>query len=475
MSTQQEQFIVRLSIENVKQVRIMDVMPNRYLTKISGANGAGKTSVLDAIFYALAPRKTITPALLRQGEKKGFIRVETNTHIITRHLDAKGGTLEIEQKSNKMLVKAPDDWLQAITGELGFDPLRFMRLKPEEQFAVLKGLVKLEADLDDLQLRNENDTRTISDRKAEAKRLETLRDHTAVDKTLRAEPVDVEGLLSEARAMSAFNSNIEAQQREREREDREHRESSQLIESLQKEHDELSERLLQVARRIDETRGIHEKHEQLLAARKPLPELKDRAAIDEQISEASATNARINGNNANRAQQERLDTEVKNIKDELDKLEKAIRDRKLTIARTLEKAKFPVPGLSFETQEEGSAGRERKNPKKIVTYNGLPLSDASSAEQIRVSAAIGMAGKPEMRFLLIREGSLLDDTGWGILEEMAHEHGFQILSEVVDTTGKVGIFLQDGEVKAVNKPEDAAPRAAAKKASKSKTQGELIK
>ena len=68
----------------------------------------------------------------------------------------------------------------------------------------------------------------------------------------------------------------------------------------------------------------------------------------------------------------------------------------------------PSPGLSFETLTEGSGGRERKNPKKIITYNGVPLSEASTAEQIRVSTAIGMADKPELRFLLIRDGSLLD-------------------------------------------------------------------
>jgi hypothetical protein len=471
--TQQEQFIVRLSIENVKQVRVMDVMPNRYVTKISGANGAGKTSALDAVFHALAPRKTITPTLLRQGEKKGFIRVETNTHIITRHLDQKGGTLEIESKSNKMLIKAPDDWLQEITGELGFDPLRFMRLKPEEQFDVLKGLVKLEADLDDLQLRNETDSRTITDRKAEARRLETLRDHTVVDRNLPAEPINVDDLLSEARAISAFNTNIEAQRREREDETNVRNQLVRAIEERTKRINELRAELQRLEGANNSDSELLGKANATINAWKPLPEPKDRAAIDEQISASSATNARINSNNANREQQQRLDTEVKNIKDDLEKLEKNIRERKLTIARTLEKAKFPVPGLSFETQEEGSAGRERKNPKKIVTYNGLPLSDASSAEQIRVSTAIGMAGKPEMRFLLIREGSLLDDNGWSILEEMAHEHGFQILAEQVDTSGKVGIFLQNGEVKAVNQPEPEK-KTAAKKTTK-KEQGELIK
>lgn len=95
-----------------------------------------------------------------------------------------------------------------------------------------------------------------------------------------------------------------------------------------------------------------------------------------------------------------------------------------------------------------------------------------------MSTAIGMAGKPDLRFLLIREGSLLDDNGWAILEQMAHEHNFQILAEIVDKSGKVGIYMEDGEVKAVNAEPEKNPEAAPKKAArkgKNEKQGELIK
>lgn len=460
----QTQHIIRVTAENVKNVKVVDFMPNRYITKITGANGAGKTSVLDVIFYALLGRKTLPANLIRQGQKKGFIRVETNTHIITRKLDEKGGSLQIEVKASGTLMKAPDDWLEGIAGDLGFDPLKFMRLKPEEQFAVLKGLVELEADLDDLETRNENDAETITRKKAEAKRLEAARDHITVDKTLPEETTDINALLAEARSVSDHNRQIEEETRSRERISHEIKESAALVDRLRQQ-----------------LKAAEAAHESLKAVEKtwePLAELKDRRALDDKISEASVTNTRITTNNANRKQRAQFDNDVDNIKDELKNLEESVRARKLTIARTLEKAKFPVPGLSFETIEEGSSGRERKNPKKIVTYHGIPLTDASSAEQIRVSTAIGMAGKPDLRFLLIREGSLLDENGWAILEQMAHENDCQILCEVVDTSGKVGIYLEDGEIKAVNAEPEATAPAPAKKATRSKkneSQGELIR
>jgi hypothetical protein len=471
-----KQYLIRVTAEQFKNVKVLDFVPNRFLTRISGPNGAGKTSALDAIFQALAPRKTLSPTFIRQGQKKGFLRIETNTHIITRRLDEKGGTLEIEAKGTNTLEKAPDTWLEGIAGDLGFDPLRFMRLKPEDQFDVLKQLVPMEHNIDDLDTRNENDSETITRRKAEAKRLEAARDHIHIDTTLPDDPTDIDALLAEAREVSSYNRAIEDQQREREREDRVHAEQAAAIETMQRKHNELSEELLKLSRKIDEARGFQAKNQMQIDAREPLPRLKDRQELDDKISVEVSKNARIDRNNANRAQRADFDAQVDNIKDELKKLETAVRERKLTIARTLETAKFPVNGLSFETLEEGSSGRERKNPKKIVTYNGIPLADASTAEQIRVSTSIGMAGKPDLRFLLIREGSLLDDAGMATLEEMAHEHDFQILVECVDTSGKVGIYMEQGEIKAVNaEPEPAAKPAKKSAVKKTSNQRELIK
>lgn len=473
------QHIIRVTAEHFKNVKVIDFVPNRYVTKISGANGAGKTSVLDVLFWCLAPRKTLTADFIRRGQKKGFLRVETETHIITRRLDDKGGSLEVELKTNGTLVKDPVDWLEKIAGELGFDPLKFRNMKPEQQFEVLRGLVELEADVDDLEVRNENDAKTVTERTKEMKQLRAARDRITIDKTLPKEPVDIDALLAEARAVTEHNRKVEQETRER-------YEQRNVRNALILNIEERTRRIAELEEDLKEQRDAQatasarlEAANAAMMALPPLEILKDRAELDERISAASANNSRITVNNANREQFARYDQDADKIEIELDAMEKQIRERKLKIARTLEQAKFPVPGLSFETLEEGSSGRERKNPKKIVTYHGIPLADCSSAEQIRVSTAIGMANKPKLRFLLIREGSLLDESGWEILEQMAHENDFQILCEVVDTSGRVGIFMQDGEIKAVNtEPEPEAPTPAPRgrqRKPRNEKQGELIK
>ena len=469
------QYLIRVTAEQFKNVKVIDFMPNRYMTTMTGANGAGKTSVLDVVFYALLGRKTLSPTLIRQGQKKGFIRIETNTHIITRHLDDKGGDLQIEQKASGTLIKAPTDWLDGIAGDLGFDPLKFMRYTPEEQFQALKSPVPMDADVDDLETRNETAGETITKRRGEAKRLEAARDHITIDKTLPATEADIADLLQQSRAAAEHNDAIERERNRRRQIDDEHERKLAQATEKKKQIENLQSELKQLDAYNRET-------EKTMVEWKPLDEPKDRAALDAKVSEATRTNSAIATNNANKAQREQFEREVDAIKVEVTRLEEEVRARKITIASALENAKFPVPGLSFETITEGSSGRERKNPKKIITYNGVPLSEASSAEQIRVSTAIGMANKPELRFLLIRDGSLLDDTGLAILEQMAHEQNFQILMEKVDTTGKLGIYMEDGTIKTVNaEPEAAAepaPRRTTRKKDEKKKdekQGELIK
>lgn len=473
------QYIIRVTAEQFKNVKIIDFMPNRFITTISGANGAGKTSVLDIIFYALLGRKTLPANLIRQGQKKGFIRIETNSHIITRHLDEKGGNLQIEAKATSTLVKAPDDWLDGIAGDLGFDPLKFMRMTPEEQFQTLKSLVPLDADVDDLETRNETAAETITKRKAEAKRLEAARDHIIVDKTLPAEPAKIEELLKEADAIEENNNTIREEQNSRESDQRQRATFIRQMEERTKRINTLRSEMERLEDENKQDGGNLGTLNDAINGWKPLPPLKDRRELDERIRAASTTNSAIATNNANKTQRENFERDVDAIKVEVTRLEEEVRARKLTIASTLESAKFPVPGLSFETITEGSSGRERKNPKKIITYHGVPLSEASSAEQIRVSTAVGMANKPELRFLLIRDGSLLDDNGLAILEQMAHEQNFQILMEKVDTSGKVGIFMEDGVIKTVNPVNEttaeAAPKPTRRRKTKDEKQGELIK
>lgn len=468
MSTKKkpEQYIIRLSARNFKKIRVVDIKPNRYgVTKISGANEAGKSSVLDAFFTALFPQKKIDESNLRQGQKDGDIYCETNTHSITRKFgDRNSGTWEVEDKLTRQLVKDPDNWLKSLTGNLGFDPLRFMNLKAEAQFEELKNTVKLDADVEDLETRNENDEDAQTPRRIQLTSLKGERAGITIDPELPSAIVDVDALLKERADVSLHNRAVEAQ--EREREDFRRQSTFRVLErDGTAEHiRKLREELKDEEAKLEALNRQCEKNDAQIAEWEPLPEHKDGAAIDAKISEAASVNNRITTNNYNRERTETLDKQIDELTNKIEVTNDTIRDRKLTIARALETAKFPVPGLSFKTLTEGTNKQRLAKPQKVITFKGIPLENASASEKIRISAAIGMAGEPDLKFMLIRDGSLLDDNGWAILEEMAHEHGFQIVAEVVDTSGTIGVFMEDGEVSAVNEAtKPAAPKKAVRK------------
>ena len=81
-----------------------------------------------------------------------------------------------------------------------------------------------------------------------------------------------------------------------------------------------------------------------------------------------------------------------------------------------------------------------------VCFRGIPLSQCSDAEQLRVACAVAMADNPELRVIRIREGSLLDKNAMKVLSEMAESEDWQVWIERVgeETVGENAVILREG-------------------------------
>jgi hypothetical protein len=178
-----------------------------------------------------------------------------------------------------------------------------------------------------------------------------------------------------------------------------------------------------------------------MKAYKPLPTPKDAQAINEQIAGARAINSAID----RKAEADAKDAEIKRVAEEITKLSHALNVSRQQQADAIAKAKYPVDGLGFSEEE--------------VTYNNLPFAQASNAEQIKVSIAMGMANNTKLRVMRIKDGSLLDEESMAVVDEMAETHDYQVLVEVVDGSGKVGVYLVDGEIAAIDGAPPPAPAA----------------
>ena len=157
----------------------------------------------------------------------------------------------------------------------------------------------------------------------------------------------------------------------------------------------------------------------------------DCQSLHNQIAESETINAQVRNNR----EFDRLASEHTQVAGKAHELTKQLARLDAEKQATLESAKWPIDGLGFG--EEG------------ITFDGLPFEQASSAEQLRVAVAIGLALNPTLRVLLIRNGSLLDEENLRMLAEMAADADAQVWLERVGEDGECAVVIEDGTIKPI--------------------------
>ena len=81
--------IVQLRAENVKRLIAVEITPEGNVIEITGKNGAGKTSVLDSIWWALAGNRTHQAVPVRQGETEAVISLDLGDIKVRREFSVR--------------------------------------------------------------------------------------------------------------------------------------------------------------------------------------------------------------------------------------------------------------------------------------------------------------------------------------------------------------------------------------------------
>lgn len=108
--------------------------------ELIGENGTGKTSVIDAIRYALT-NKSDREYIVRNGETEGEIIIETDTGL---SINRKARTMQNDYKSVKQngnIVPSPEAFLRDIITPLQLQPMEFMRMGKKEQNATILDMI----------------------------------------------------------------------------------------------------------------------------------------------------------------------------------------------------------------------------------------------------------------------------------------------------------------------------------------------
>lgn len=115
--------IATIEITDIKAIKHLVFRPGS-LTLISGRNGTGKTTVLDALLSVFDGGHD--PGLIRRGSKKGTVRIELdNGSVIVKTITNKTSSLEITDDEGRV-VTSPKAWVDRLAIVLSVDPGRLL-------------------------------------------------------------------------------------------------------------------------------------------------------------------------------------------------------------------------------------------------------------------------------------------------------------------------------------------------------------
>ncbi len=433
--------IVSLQAENIKKLVAVEITPDGNLVQITGKNGQGKTSVLDSIWWALAGASHIQTAPIRKGAADARIRLDLGEIKVTRTFrrkDEGGATTSIVvENADGARFTSPQKMLDALLGELSFDPLAFARMEPKAQVDALRRFVPgIDFDAIDAANKTDYDARTFLNRQAKDAR--SAAGQIQFPATTPEAPLDETELVQALAQAGDVRADIERRRAARERIADDVRSALDSIPRYESRIAELEAEIGAQHRLIDAARQRAASDQARLDQAGPLPDAPDVTDLQRRIENAREVNRFV----ADRQRRDKLIATAVEIEAKsaalTDRIEQRTEARRAAIAA----AKMPVSGIEFS---DGG-----------VLLNGVPFDQASDAEQLRASVAIAIASNPKLRVIRIRDGSLLDDEAMQLLAQIADELDFQIWIERVDSSGRVGFVLEDGHVRQAGTEERAS-------------------
>jgi chromosome segregation ATPase len=435
--------IIGLVAENFKRLRVVEITPKGRLVMVTGKNGQGKTSVLDSIWSGLVGSRAIPEKPVRKGADKARIKLDLGELIVTRQIAPDGThTLRIETAQGTKIT-TPQTVLDELLGSLSFDPLEFISMKPKQQIEALRQVAKIDLDIDALNAayKADYDERTTVHR--DIKALETQISAITVQPDLPKAKIDESEIIAKIAEVDKINEQARAV-------DEEKRIAGEKLKATEAEFMSVAAqaaanlaRIVELQKQLDEaqlaavsfeekitklTQLIEVTRQQVEAM--PSGQYANATQLTEELQQAQIVNREI----GKRTKRDILQGQLNSRRDRGAQLSRQMEQRSAEKNTAIAKAAMPVEGLSFDENE--------------VLFDGIPLEQLGDAEKIRISTAIAMAANPKLRVIRIMHGESLDEDALAVLTKMAEEKDFQIWMARVDTSGKVGIIMEDGAVKA---------------------------
>lgn len=395
-----------LEFENVKRIKAVQLAPAKNgLTLIGGDNRQGKTSVLDAIAWALGGDRFKPSNPQREGSViEPHLKVTLDNGIVVER-SGKNSSLKVIDPSGN---KGGQQLLNSFVEQLALDLPKFLNQSSKEKADTLlkiigvgEQLYKLEQE-EQLQYNRRTEIGRIADQKAKfAKEMPVYTD-------VPAEPLSASELIQQQQEILAHNG---ANKMKRDQ-----------LEHYKKEY-ELAKQAYDHAKSV-----LDAVENNLKLASLDAKDLEDKstAELEANIEHIEEINKKVRAN-LDRQKAEIDAEDFRRQYDELTEQVEAIRQQKKDL---LKGADLPLEGLTVEGGE--------------LIYNGQKWDCMSGAEQLIVATSIVRKLNPDCGFVLLDKLEQLDSKTLDAFGKWLEKEGLQAIATRVSSGDECAIIIEDG-------------------------------
>ena len=405
--------INKLEIENVKRVKAVKLEPSATgLTIVGGNNNQGKTSVLDAIAWALGGNKFKPSQAQREGSTiPPSLKITLSNGLIVER-SGKNSTLKVIDPSGN---KAGQNLLDSFVEELAINLPKFMEQTSKEKAKTLLQIIGVGPQLVELEMQEKAkyDERhaigVIADQK------EKFAKEQPYYPDAPKELVSIAELIQQQQEILGRNG--------------ENARKRQNLDVIENDYNFTLANVQRLEKELEEARA----KEQALAqdldiARKDVSVLVDESTqeIEDSIANIEQINLKVRAN----FDKDKAEEDAKVYREqyrELDLVIEGIRKQKTDL---LTNADLPLPGLSVDDGE--------------LLYLGQRWDNMSGSQQLQVATAIVRKLKPECGFVLIDKLEQMDQLTLQEFGAWLEQEGLQAIATRVSTGGECSVIIEDG-------------------------------
>ena len=418
-----------MKIEGYKNISFVELVPDSHMNLVSGKNGAGKSSLIEAMIDAIKGKTEMgkrPQRKIQSGKDKAVIEVtlgEGDSALkIRRTITQKDVYLKAERADGKPVSQTD---LDKLLDSSTINITKLLHLDPKGQI----DFVKKVAGIDTTALENEYKElyaeRTVLNRAVKDAK-GALNSFGEVE---QVSTVSISELLAEIELAEADNRIIQREEIEINTLDASIKDHDNAIDKANATIAHYEEAIVALKKEIVEREAsIVKTREDVAQRRKALAEEIDVAPLREKVSKAEETNKRASNYEKYLKAKEAVTTAQKNAEVIDSQMKKVLEDRD----RLINDSKLPFKNVEFD-KDLG------------LVISGIPFNDMSSAQQIKIMSRIYIESNPELKVIYIKDGSLLDPDTLGQIVGMSELKNYQFLVEIVDEV-EGSIIMREGSI-----------------------------